>query len=331
MLSKNEMSSSASLGTRSYTTDSSTAASLAFPRTKPFNFWVKLGIAGVLAYLTIQMINIETHGRRLQTMNPEDWKKVMEGHPYQRPAPDASRGPCPAINTLANHGFINRDGRNVTQKQLYEGVVKLGMAPLAAHFISRLPYSMFKQHHPPDGPFSYFRSAKTIDLEQLGIHNTIEHDVSLSRSDVNLPPYSTIQLVPERLEQMIYIAAKRTNGEKGDQQQKQQVYILDKDVYDHRKLCWLESIRDNPYLLVGLNQQMAITAETAAVLDILGRNLAISEDHLRSFFLDEKIPADWHPPHDSSTLGMFKRLWESFQGVQKSKATLPRDNREGSD
>jgi hypothetical protein len=29
-------------------------------------------------------------------------------HPYRAPGPGDTRGPCPAMNTLANHGYINR-------------------------------------------------------------------------------------------------------------------------------------------------------------------------------------------------------------------------------
>jgi hypothetical protein len=29
-------------------------------------------------------------------------------HPYKAPGPGDTRGPCPAMNTLANHGYINR-------------------------------------------------------------------------------------------------------------------------------------------------------------------------------------------------------------------------------
>jgi len=31
-------------------------------------------------------------------------------HYYQDPPPGAQRGPCPGLNTLANHGFLSRDG-----------------------------------------------------------------------------------------------------------------------------------------------------------------------------------------------------------------------------
>lgn len=32
------------------------------------------------------------------------------------------RGPCPMMNTLANHGFLPHDGRNITRETLVEGL-----------------------------------------------------------------------------------------------------------------------------------------------------------------------------------------------------------------
>ena len=33
---------------------------------------------------------------------------------YESPKPTDSRSPCPALNVLANHGYIPRDGKNVS-------------------------------------------------------------------------------------------------------------------------------------------------------------------------------------------------------------------------
>jgi len=30
----------------------------------------------------------------------------MENHEYQAPGSNDSRGPCPALNSLANHGYL---------------------------------------------------------------------------------------------------------------------------------------------------------------------------------------------------------------------------------
>ena len=32
---------------------------------------------------------------------------------WSAPGPNDIRGPCPGLNTLANHGYLPRDGRNV--------------------------------------------------------------------------------------------------------------------------------------------------------------------------------------------------------------------------
>ncbi|KAK1809866.1 hypothetical protein LTR12_015756 [Friedmanniomyces endolithicus] len=37
---------------------------------------------------------------------------------YQAPGPNDSRGPCPGLNTLANHGLINRDGKNLNSTEI---------------------------------------------------------------------------------------------------------------------------------------------------------------------------------------------------------------------
>lgn len=37
---------------------------------------------------------------------------------YVPPGPDDSRGPCPALNTLANHGLINHDGKNLNSNDI---------------------------------------------------------------------------------------------------------------------------------------------------------------------------------------------------------------------
>ena len=39
-----------------------------------------------------------------------DNKRPEPGYPYMAPKATDSRGPCPGLNTLANHGYLPRDG-----------------------------------------------------------------------------------------------------------------------------------------------------------------------------------------------------------------------------
>ncbi|KAI7267204.1 Cloroperoxidase [Hortaea werneckii] len=95
-------------------------------------------------------------------------------HEWAPAGPDDFRGPCPMLNTLANHGFLPHDGKNLTQE-----VVTKGLGD-GLNFAPALTQTMFKQALPanPDYP-----NATTFNLDQLNRHNVLEHDASLSRLD----------------------------------------------------------------------------------------------------------------------------------------------------
>ncbi|KAJ7141738.1 Cloroperoxidase [Mycena crocata] len=84
------------------------------------------------------------------------------------------RGPCPGLNTLANHGYLPRSGKNFTVKQLLdagEAGFNLDPAPIAvaAKFGIMTKYDS--------------ENYNTMDLDTLADHNIIEHDASISRED----------------------------------------------------------------------------------------------------------------------------------------------------
>ncbi|KUI72246.1 Putative sterigmatocystin biosynthesis peroxidase stcC [Cytospora mali] len=87
--------------------------------------------------------------------------------------PDDFRGPCPMMNTLANHGYLPHDGRNLTEANVINGL-KNGL-----NFDPALGKIMFQQaliiNPEPNATF--------FTLDMLNVHNILEHDASLSRSD----------------------------------------------------------------------------------------------------------------------------------------------------
>ncbi|KAJ3152686.1 hypothetical protein HDU86_005561 [Geranomyces michiganensis] len=94
------------------------------------------------------------------------------------PGPNDVRGPCPMLNSLANHGLIPRSGRNITNKQYLEGLKKVSCGvDLAGVFLTGA--AVLGVPHRPDGSFG---------LDDLRTHSTIEHDASLTRNDFNLSP-----------------------------------------------------------------------------------------------------------------------------------------------
>lgn len=84
------------------------------------------------------------------------------------------RGPCPALNSLANHGFIPHDGRNITVAALTDAVVQaFTFSPEFATSVSVIGFNA--KPEPRNGFF---------DLPDLNLHSFFEHDGSLSRDDL---------------------------------------------------------------------------------------------------------------------------------------------------
>ncbi|KAL4789164.1 Peroxidase, family 2-domain-containing protein [Aspergillus venezuelensis] len=84
-----------------------------------------------------------------------------------------ARSPCPMLNTLANQGFIHRDGRNITREALAQGFID------SLNFDPTLASAMFDNAimaNPKE-------NATDFDLDQLNTHNLLEHDASISRLD----------------------------------------------------------------------------------------------------------------------------------------------------
>jgi hypothetical protein len=85
----------------------------------------------------------------------------------------AVRGPCPMLNTLSNHGFLPRDGRNITKANAVAGLNG------GLNFNGSLGELMWEQaiiaNPEPNATF--------FTLEQLNVHGVLEHDASLTRTD----------------------------------------------------------------------------------------------------------------------------------------------------
>ncbi|CAO2657242.1 Nn.00g033680.m01.CDS01 [Neocucurbitaria sp. VM-36] len=100
-------------------------------------------------------------------VNFEDW------HP---PSSSDARSPCPALNSLANHGILPRDGRNLTVSLI---VAKLGEGLDVSSEVATNLATVGLQ-------LSEDLTSGTFDLDDLNKHNAIEHDGSLTRMDFDL-------------------------------------------------------------------------------------------------------------------------------------------------
>lgn len=92
------------------------------------------------------------------------WKKAGQ---------DDLRCGCPAMNSIANHGFINHNGRNLTVADVVPVMVDVfHLSEELATIVTNL--AMLTADDPASGQFS---------LGMLNKHNIFEHDASMSRKD----------------------------------------------------------------------------------------------------------------------------------------------------
>ncbi|KID59320.1 Chloroperoxidase [Metarhizium brunneum] len=110
-------------------------------------------------------------------------------NPWQAPGPDDSRGPCPMLNTLANHGYLPHSGRNLTVQQFGDAMAQgLNADPLFGTA--------------PATGFTLVWGRSTFDLEDLNTPGLIQHIASLTRDDVT-PAEANIGEVPARVSALL--------------------------------------------------------------------------------------------------------------------------------
>ncbi|KAI8989321.1 Chloroperoxidase [Pilobolus umbonatus] len=259
-----------------------------------------------LAYFISTLISIEKHGRQV-FKHHGDWKALIKEHPYQRRDSDI-RSPCPVLNTLANHGFISRDGKNIKKDELFDSIMLFGISPILGSAIIDYFYRASNEPYIDKSFISQFTSTDKIDLDRLRVHGILEHDVSLTRQDAALPPYDASQIMPQFVNRMIHMGDRHADKK-----------FTRKDEGDIRRIRYLESNRNNRQFHMSLFTQLATAAECCLMLDIVGRDGAIDTTHLKGFFLDERFPDDWVPretimsyyDHLKNPISCWRNLWKS--------------------
>ncbi|KAI1474346.1 hypothetical protein K445DRAFT_323386 [Daldinia sp. EC12] len=97
---------------------------------------------------------------------------------WEAPGPNDVRGPCPMLNTLANHGFLPHDGKNINVNNTAEALSK-GLNLAWELGVDLHDFAVMANPQP---------NATTFDLDHLSRHNVLEHDGSLSRQDAHFGP-----------------------------------------------------------------------------------------------------------------------------------------------
>lgn len=175
------------------------------------------------------------------------------------------RSPCPGLNSLANHGYLPRNGQNISHAELSHALVSVfNLDPKLAGFLIGSQIS--------PNPF---------DLDYLSTHDVTEHDVSLVHEDVyfgKMPHAINISMVAD------FLARADSTGRIGAE-------AVGKTRKDRLATCRAT----NPTCAISVAQTRTALGEGAALIGVMGGmlNASVSVEHAYSFLVMEQIPVDY--------------------------------------
>jgi len=224
---------------------------------------------------------------------------------YAASGPNDKRGPCPLINSLANHGYINRNGRSIHANQLNAAMNEVGLSWALGTVFAR---PIFNEHQVPNkaglrkqtsllarlwsivrNPWIILaafgmrrrdqvdsRGQKVLDLDQLGLHNVVEHDISLVRRDYH-QPQGNLKIQPDLVQRLL-------------ESSKDGKTLTMEDLAVFRKRRIQQQLDDNPGLKYGSNEHLIGCAEIALILDLFGNGKSIPCNYVEALFKEERLP-----------------------------------------
>jgi hypothetical protein len=195
---------------------------------------------------------------------------------FQPPRPGDARSPCPAINALANHGILPRDGRGITWKELGEAVG--GTYNLAPTLCAQVPWLTAKFL------FAGRDWKEKMTLDDLNAHGAIEHDASYTRADVKWQPDQSVPN-PDIIRGLY-----ETAGFDMDNLKPTDTFKLE-DFSNYLAYRRAHSKVFNGQYIMNRNGKTFGCANSAIAFDVFGGNAA----DMKTWFIEERMPDNWEP------------------------------------
>jgi len=231
------------------------------------------------------------------------------GHGFTPVREGDSRSPCPALNALANHGYLPRDGKNLAPWDIASALqMGYGLSTPLATFLSY-------------GTFIAISPFSRISLAELSKHNVIEHDASILHDDTPVgQDMASIDINSALVKALINdikptaeeVEAKKALGEEAG-------FLMGIEDAARARIRREKECRP----LSRIRQRVA-RGELSLFLGVfsttVGDKTGVPVELLRTWFQDEKLPENWKPDHVEGFLDMFKRGNKMLGYVTKFRA-----------
>ncbi|RWA12854.1 heme-thiolate peroxidase [Xylaria grammica] len=218
--------------------------------------------------------------------------------------PTDTRGVCPMLNALSNHGYLPRNGRNINENQTVNALYDaLNLTPDFGRFL----FTAGRLSNPKP-------NATTFNLDHLDRHDLFEHDGSLSRQDAHFGQWSRFNQTVWNWTMQYYT---------GD--------VLDVQmIANSRAQRHMRSNLTNPeYSLSEVGYEFSV-AENAAILSILGDKVTQTcpKTFVDYLFTNEKLPhaVGWKKSELPISLQDLLKTYHDIEAATLFPPPPPHDN-----
>ncbi|KXN88323.1 Putative sterigmatocystin biosynthesis peroxidase stcC [Leucoagaricus sp. SymC.cos] len=228
---------------------------------------------------------------------------VTGEHGFCPPRPEDSRSPCPALNTMANHGYINRDGKNVSAWQIQRGLKACyGLSTPLALFLTYVGFAMLKRVRP-------------INLFEIGKHNVIEHNASLVHHDTpEGHEFAPIHIDQSLVDKLINDVKPEKEGDKSGESLMNAVDVARSRIRREKECGPV----DNVHAEIARGEMAIILG----VWETKSQNKAgIPTEWMRRWIGHEQLPDDWRPTQKQgllNTIGRSKAIRTAMAEMRKA-------------
>ncbi|KAJ7066373.1 Chloroperoxidase [Mycena amicta] len=221
-------------------------------------------------------------------------------HPFIAPGPNDQRGPCPAMNTLANHGYIPRNGIATFEEillalmeafniELMFGatMVTNNMLTRGNSFVNKISIGGVSPLVPPlpghiDGP----------ETGGIAKHGRFEGDASMTRADALIGDNRNFQDILYDLD-LLQLGKFGSNGLEGNNT----VWNIDALIAMKKQNIAMDQAANAGFEFAARRMNAAYT-QAAFIINVFanGTTKEASLSTIGSFFRNQTFPANWNRP-----------------------------------
>jgi len=237
-------------------------------------------------------------------------------YPFSPPRESDVRSACPALNTMANHGYIARDGKNLGAMDIVRGLTACyGLSTFCSMFLSFGGYLML-------GKFG-----RRIDLYEIGKHGAIEHNASLVHHDTPKGQiYAPTKIYPSLVDALVS-DVKPTLAEIKESSNPSAKFLMNYE--DVARARVRREAECGP--IDSLHAEVA-RGEMAIILGVwevkTKDKIGIPMDYFKRWIGEERLPDEWKPDHTQGLFDVIKRSSEirfAMAQMRKEQSTGKKD------